>query len=59
MRGRELPPRRPESKMGAALLIAAGLMAVPFAALDSPWWLVLVVVCWTVALWLLLERHGG
>jgi hypothetical protein len=56
---RPLPPRHPESKVGAALLIAAGLMAVPFAVLDSPWWLILVIASWTVALWLLLERHGG
>jgi hypothetical protein len=54
---RPLPPRHPESKVGAALLIAAGLMAVPFAVLDSAWWLGLTIACWTAALLLLLERH--
>jgi hypothetical protein len=43
--------------MGAVLLIAAGLMAVPIAALDSALWLLLTIASWTAALLLLLERQ--
>ena len=49
----------PESKMGAVLLIAAGLMAVPIAALDSAWWLGLTIASWTAAALLLLERRAS
>jgi hypothetical protein len=49
----------PESKMGAVLLIAAGLMAVPIAALDNAWWLVLAIASWTAAALLLLESRAS